>query len=349
MMINKSKIVDIGSLVYREVMPIATFLAIDPSAYQRDTVARAEKPKVKNMLSILRPEHLEVAIAELTEDSYDEDGHFYPKGHRFVNNGNTRAYYWKNDLSDKVPNVVFATVYKCKDMKEVRQNYNTFDAPAAAEQNQEKLVGIIRSVYHYNPVSEKVKKGQIYTSLTLASHYLYPELFDKQAAKVEAMSGMVSLYIEEIKAVDKICKNHKHWDTALICAALMALKKHGTNDSKLLDTLSKIDRDYKDTTSVSKDFDGVTQIREEWTKHEKFPVKYTSWDKPRNGTNCGLKWTTSYALYWIEKFLKNERGVKLGSGWEKTGETYLASITANPLAQALNIDDDVVVNLNKFK
>lgn len=348
-MINKSKIVNVKETVSREVMDIATFLALDPSAYQRDTIERATKPKVKAMLSVLRPEHLEVAIAELTEDSYDEDGNFYPKGHRFIQNGNTRAYYWKNDLSDKVPNVVFVSIYKCKNMKEVRANYNTFDSPAASEANQEKLVGIIRSVYHYVPLSEKVKKGQIYTALSLASHFYSPTIFDKQNIKVDTMTGMVGIYIEEIKAFDKICKTPKNWDAPLICAALMALKKHGTNDAKLLDTLSKIDRDYKDTTSISKDFDGVTQIREEWTKNEKFVTRSTNWDKPRNGTNIGLKWTTSFALYWIEKFLKNERGVKLGKDWEKTGENYFDDVHANPLAQAiLGSVTTNVVSMNKF-
>lgn len=345
-MINKSKIVDVGENVTVEVMDIATFLAIDPSAYQRDTVERSTKPKVKNMLSVLRPEHLEVAIAELTEDSYDEDGNFYAKGHRFVNNGNTRAYYWKNDLSDKVPSMVFATVYKCKNMEEVRANYNTFDSPAAAEANQEKLVGIIRSVYHYVPVSEKVRRGQIHGALTLAAHYHSPQIFEKQTANVDSMTGMVGIYIEEIKAFDKICKNKQNWDSALICAALMSLKKHGINNAKLLDALSKIDRDYKDTTSVSKDFDGVTQIREEWTKNEKFVTRSTSWDKPRGEGNIGLKWTTSFALYWIEKFLKNEKGVKLGSGWEKTGENYFDHHKMNGLAQALNITTNVV-KMNK--
>ena len=346
-MINKSKIVDVGENITVEVMDIATFLAIDPSAYQRDTVERSTKPKVKNMLSVLRPEHLEVAIAELTEDSYDEDGNFYAKGHRFTQNGNTRAYYWKNDLSDKVPSMVFATVYKCKNMEEVRANYNTFDSPATAEANQEKLVGIIRSVYHYIPVSEKVRRGQIHGALALASHYHSPNIFEKQAANVDSMTGMVGIYIEEIKAFDKLCKTKQNWDSPLICAALMSLKKHGVNNSKLLDAISKIDRDYKDTTSVSKDFDGITHIREEWTKSEKFALRSTSWDKPRNEGNVGLKWTTSFALYWIEKFLKDEKGVKLGSGWEKTGENYFDHLKMNGLAQMLFTNNNVVKINNK--
>ena len=345
--INKSKIVDVGDLVTREVMDIKTFLNLDPSAYQRDTIQRATKPKVKAMLGQLRPEHLEVAIAELTEDCYDEDGNFFPKGHRFVNNGNTRAHYWRNDLSDKVPNVVFATIYKCNSMQEVRVNYNTFDSPAASEQNQEKLVGIIRSVYHYSPISEKVKKGQIYTALALASHFYSPTNFDKQNIKVDTMTGMVGIYIEEIKAFDKICRTSKNWDAPLICSALMSLKRHGVNDAKLLDALSKLDRDYKDTTSISKDFDGITQIREEWTKNDKFVTRSTNWDKPRGlSDNVGLKWTTSFVLYWIEKFLKDEKGVKLGKEWEKVGEKYFDDVHNNPLAQAI-LGNSNVVSLTK--
>ena len=73
MQINKTKLVDIKQLVQRESMNILEFLRLPPSPYQRPTKQRAGKKGVRDALSKFRPEHMDVAIAELTDDVFDDD------------------------------------------------------------------------------------------------------------------------------------------------------------------------------------------------------------------------------------------------------------------------------------
>lgn len=323
--------VDLTSQSYKQKMSLSEFAKIPPTPFQRDHVQRAKMKKVIESLSKLKIEHLEVAIAELTADAYDDDGNFYPKGSLFISNGNTRLHYWKNGLSDFVPEYVNATVYYKKNMEEVRDHYNTFDSPNAVEANAEKVAGIIRGVHNYQAKSDKVKKGQLLTSLGLACHYLQPSIYDTdKLVNIAHAPVFVSLYIEEIKAFDKICRNSKVWDTALICAALMCFKKYGTKNQKVIDCLRKIDSGHI-VRSSDGPYDGVTNITHEWTNYSMFRDRKTSWSKPDNKGNIGLKYTTSFALYWIEKYLKDEKGVKPGRGWETTGEYFFKSKTTTQL------------------
>jgi hypothetical protein len=334
--------VDLNYKIAKLVMPYAELIKIARSPYQRDEKARAGTPKVDKSLSVLRPEHLEIAIAELTEDAYDEDDNFYPKGKRFINNGNTRVFYWENGRSDCVPKTVNATIYYCKDMTEVRQNYNTFDSPNAVEANAEKIAGIIRGTFNFTANSAKVKKGNIFTALSMACHFYDSIIFTKKTAKPDNVIGMIGIFIEEIKAFDKICVHPENWDQPLICAALMTLKKYGVKDKKVNECLINIDRDCKNTSPMNGQWDGVTNIREEWVKGGKmFSHKYTNWDVPQGSQNCGLKWTVSFALYWIEKYLRDETGYKVGRGWEKTGDNFFkASLvgTTQTLNQFLDLN-----------
>jgi hypothetical protein len=289
---------------------------------------------VVESLSKLKVEHLEVAIVELTEDSYDDDGNFYRKGDRFISNGNTRLYYWENGLSDYSPKTVNATIYLKKNMDEIREHYNTFDSPNAVEVNAEKVAGIIKGVHGYHATSDKVKKGQLLTSLCLASHYLQPNIYDsdRMASNIKHAPSFVSLYIEEIKAFDKVCRNSKNWDAPLICAALMCFKKYGVKHKKVIDCLNKIDMAYVERVTNTGPFDGVSNISHEWwTAHKVFRDRVTSWSKPEGKGNIGMKWTVSYALYWIEKFLENEKGVKAGSNWEQTGKNFFHTMNTTQM------------------
>ena len=302
--------------VSKENMDIDEYFDIQPVPFQRFTEGRPKAPKVKRALSILRPEHLNVDIAELTE-TCEYYGKIYLAGSIFIINGNTRSWYWQNNLSDRVPPFVYVTRYKFETMEEMRKSYDTFDSMDAVERNQEKVYGILCRVHGFTPTCSKLEKGEIISALNLASFYYDKNVFNMQTLRADNLAPQVSVYIEEIKAFDSICKNPKSWDQALVCAAFISFKIYGCNNKRLLACLDQIDRRAMNT--MENERDGATHIVNEWTKNDKFFQKGTNWDK-----TGGLKDTVGFATYWIKKYMEDEKLTQLGFNWKTTVETLFA-------------------------
>lgn len=336
--IDITKLLDIRTGVRRETMDVMDFLRIPPSPYQRNTKLRAKSARCRSSLTKLSREHLDVAIAELTHDVITDNGQFYPKGTRFINNGNTRAEYWKNCLfdvqgknvpkSDKVPPVVWATIYPCKDLKELRQNYDTFDSPNSVEREAEKNAGILLNTWNYEAKFKTFKNGYFQSALGFASHCYDPQTYPTVASvKSQNSPGMIALYIKEIKYLGDNLTNNKFWDMPAIAGALMALKKYGLKNQKVLDFINLLD-DNEKATPKHGGWNGPTHILEEWSQYEVFADHLPSWDKPGKSpstgkpVNVGFNGTVSYFLYWLEKFMNDETGKKHGAGWDKTTLTF---------------------------
>ena len=283
--VDESKLVDVSVRVYREVMSVLDFLRLPPSPYQRNTESRASTKRCKESLSIHTREQLDVAIAELTQDCISETGQFYPKGTRFINNGNTRGLYWKNliyDLpgpkSDKAPTVVYATIYPCATLKEVRENYNTFDSPNSVERDAEKNAGILLNTHNYEARFKTFKKGYFQSALGFACHCYDPKTYyGAKAVKSINSPGMIADYIDEIKYLGDNLTNNKFWDMPAIAGALMALKKYGTKNQKVLDFIQELDDNYIHTPK-GQPWSGTTHILREWTDYDVFSdcLLYTS-------------------------------------------------------------------------
>jgi hypothetical protein len=337
---DKTKLVNITQLVRRVNMSILEFLQIPPSPFQRPTKQRAGKKDVRDALSKLRPEHLEVAIAELTEDVYDDDNNLlYKAGTRFVNNGNTRAYYWRNCLtdakgkkdykSDVAPNMVYAAIYPCRNLEEVRANYFTFDSPTAVEKDAEKLAGLLLNTHEFQARSDVFKKGRFLSSLGWACHCYDSELYPNlPSVKIQNAPGMLALYIEEIKHLDSLMlhkKKNPFWDSPSISGTLMALKKYGTKNKKLNEFIKKFDSNKK-KTDTDEGFDGVTHILEEWQSCNLFPDHHPYWERVMvigNQTyDTGFNKTVSFFLYWLEKYMNDEKLYQRGAGWDKTCDKF---------------------------
>lgn len=320
-------------------LSVEEFLDIPPVPVQRDTLARSKKPAVKRALSILKQVHLEVAIAELLKDC-TYYGVKYKKGWRGVVNGNTRALFWKTGKSDKIPTTVNVTTYFVNTMEEARDIYNTYDSPDATESRQEKLYGIINGLYDYDAISSKVQKGQILTALNLACYYFDPVKYGSKTTSrvIKDLPFVTKEYIEEIKAFDKICTSDTYWDQALVCAALMSLKRYGTNNAKLLDCLVKIDGCYAKNDKINSPVDGITHITMEWNSKKRFPVRRTSWQK-----SGGLFQTVPFLLYWIEKWMSDKVLSQTGKNWETTATTWFNEFhTINTsLSTLMNISNEI--------
>jgi len=319
-----------------ERTPIEEFFNLPAVPMQRDTIGRASKPKVKRMLRILKAPHLEVSLIELTKDCFYY-GKKYKKGFRAIVNGNTRKHYWVNSLTNAVPTHVNSTIYYCDNMEEVRDIYNMFDNPDQSEKNQEKLYGILSGLYNYEPVSSKILKGEFLTALHFACYKLDPSKYSQANIKSEDLPFEVKEYIEEIKAFDSICFTPKNWDQALVCSALMCLKKYGLNNARLLELFDRIDKRKMDTTQAERD--GATHICFEWDTGERFPVKGTSWYKPG-----GFSQAIPYILYWVEKFMADKKQMQIGKGWENMANNWFTeyhTINSN-LTKLLNSQSQII-------
>ena len=299
--------------ISKEKMNVDEYYEIPPVPFQRFTEGRAKSPKVKKSLSSLRPEHLDVQLAELTEDS-EYFGTHYRKNSVFIINGNTRKYFWQNNMTDMAPSFVFVTRYKFKTMEEMRKSYDTFDSMDAVERNQEKVFGYFVRVHNFEPKCSKLQKGEIVCGLNFASTIFDPSMFNQPNIKPENLAPQIGVFIEEIKAFDKICKNPKSWDQALFSAAILSFKLYGTNNERLLECLDQIDRRAMNTMEAERD--GATHIVDEWVKNSRFPNKTTTWNKPG-----GLKETVSFAVYWINRYVENKKLKQLASNWKTTLDT----------------------------
>lgn len=276
---------------------------------QRNTEGRLSK--AQKHLSTLIPEHCVVFVAKLTEPG-EVYGKKYPKGHRWRIDSNTRALNWARAGSDAIPKDVFVIEYSFEDPDRIRKSYNTFDSPDSVERNQEKLYGIISGMYYYTPQSSKLIKGQIISGLNKACNFYYPETWSQLNIKASELPGQVGAFLEEIKTLDTLMRDASSWDQALVCAGLMSLKKYGCDNDKLKEALSYIND--KAANTRGKDWDGISHIVDEWKTDKIFPLKLPRWDI--------LNRTVSYCCYWIDKYMKDETGSKLGKGWDRVAFQY---------------------------
>ena len=288
------------------------FAELDEVFCQRNTEGRLSK--AQKHLSKLLPEHVVVYVARLTKAD-TVFGKKYKAGKLWRIDSNTRALNWKRGGSDAIPEQVFVIEYSFDSIDRIRESYNTFDSPDSVERNQEKMYGILSGMYNFTPQSEKLIKGQILTGLNKASNFFYPETWNQFTIRASELPGQVGAFLEEIKALDKIIKVSANWDQALTCAALMALKKYGCYNQKLIDGLTDIDQ--RACNTKGKKWDGITHIVWEWVNAKMFPDKTTNWTNQN-----GLNRTVSYVCYWIDKYMSDETGKQAGNSWVDTATKY---------------------------
>ena len=274
---------------------------------QRNTEGRLNK--AKKHLSKLLPEHCIVYICKLTKPA-TINGKKYKAGAKFRVDSNTRALNWRTGGSDSIPQEVLVIEYSFDNPDRIRECYNTFDSPDATERNQEKFYGIICGMYGYSPQSDKFIKGQILSGLNKACHFFYPETWNQFTIKTSELPGQVGAFQNEIKTLDPLIKTSSNWDQALICTALMALKKYGCDNEDVLEGIRILD-DRELTGKKGKEWDGLTHIIWEWTNDILFKSKTTTWT-----AQAGLNNTVAYCCYWFDKYMANQKGSKLGRNWQ---------------------------------
>jgi hypothetical protein len=335
--------VDLTNESRLEIMPLSMFLSLSPTPFQRDTEVRSQLSKVEKALSgETKREHIEVAIVELT-DQIVINGKVYKKGQRFVSNGNTRAKFWRDGKSLTIPTKVKATIYPCKTLEEVQENYNMWDSPTAVEQNREKIFGYLYNIHNYEPRQKgKIRSGAFSSALGLASHAYAPNTFNTSASLKQVFS-MIDLYIDEIKLFDQMCNHPQNWDPAKICAAFMSLKRYKNspvNLKRLSDCIDMIDNKRNNMSESA--WDGPTHIYYEYyslPKERNFPKKSTAWTKPDGG---GLVEVSSFNLHWMEMYIKDRKMKNLSGNWQNTVLEYFDNMNNQDvgLSEFLGIDEE---------
>jgi hypothetical protein len=313
-------------------MPYEDFNRLMEVPMQRNT---EERLKTAKHLRVLRPEHCIVHLVRLTKDCLVK-GKLYRKGVVMRVDSNTRAMTWEEGKSDAIPEKVMAIIYDCSTMDEVKECYNCFDSSEATEKNQQKLFGVVTGMYNYQPKSTRLTQGIILSGLNKACHFMYPDRWNQSAVQAKNLEGMVGPWIADgtLQALDEIMSetNTKGWNQPFIAAALMSLKHYGPNDQKLRSAWADIIEERGNFKGDDKD--GVSHIIYEWMKGKFFKdvsiCKDTKWEN--------MNRTVSFILYWIDKYMEDEKLQKAGGGWDNVAVEYKDKISNKQvLEDAFNI------------
>ena len=312
-----------GNITVNCNYPLQDFLNLPEVPCQRDTEARLSK--ARGHLKEVRPEHCVVHLVRLTKDCIVA-GKLYPKGMVFRVDGNTRALNWEKEGSDYLPQKLVAITYEYEDLDQIKESYDTFDSAEATEKNQQKVYGILTGFYDYIPKNEKLSKGIILSGMNKACHLMKPTEWNQSNVKnSEQLRDQLSFWMIKgcLQALDELMVRKDRWCQPFIAAALMSLYYYGPNNQKLRKLWQLIEKGVGNT--YGDDWDGLTHITETWKTGGMFKdpnvCKDTRWDN--------MDRTVSYLLYWIDKYMNDETGSKVGNGWDKVAKDYKNRGTLN--------------------
>ena len=323
-----------GNISVNSNYSLQEFLNLPEVPCQRNTEARLGK--ARKYLKKVRPEHCIVHLVKLTKDC-EVAGKLYPKGMMFRNDGNTRALNWSEEGSDYLPEKLVAIIYDYEDLDQIKAAYDCFDSAEATEKNQQKIYGILTGFYDYSPKSEKLSKGQILSGMNKACHFVKPtdwnqtNIKSSQQLRDELSYWMVNKCLQ---ALDGLMTKKDAWCQPFIAAALLSLRHYGPTNQKLIHAWSCIEKSSGLTATGKTEWDGVTHIVEEWKTGKFFKdpsiCRDTRWDN--------MDRTVSYILYWIDKYMEDETGQKVGGGWETVAKEYRHRVKYNSaLDEALGV------------
>tara|TARA_B100001248_G_scaffold21868_1_gene14591 strand:- start:155 stop:1231 length:1077 start_codon:yes stop_codon:yes gene_type:complete len=288
-------------------LPYSIFRNLVEVFCQRDTESRWDRKKKE--LQTLLLEHIIVFTGVLTRDDTYQ-GKSYPKGTLFRLDSNTRAFNWEKGNVDFLPQNLLCIQFAFESLERIKESYDTFDSITSTEKNQEKFYGILNGIYNYDPLSSKVKKGTILTGLNFAANCAFPDIYKNVAPSAADLVGQTGAFLNEIKTFDTFIKREKSWNQAWIAGAMLSMKRYGCDNVKLLKAFKLLDKQSMNTEDDARS--GTTWIVQEWTR-----VDQDQGYCPEKGT----KYKTfgkqvSFFLYWIDKYMKDEKLQKIGGGWD---------------------------------
>ncbi len=197
---------------YMARMPVATWIDLPDHPRRRDTARQARKghwEAVRHAQGPARESTRWVVAADLDGKLTKVDGH-------------TRAMLW---AKGKLPNPgeVLATVYRCKDLRELNELHAAFDTQAAAETVFDKVSGAF-SEQGLTLTSKRLRSGTIADALSIASRGV-ARGEDAEGGTSEDFDvySAVELYADELRLLDTVNPQNETFYTGLLAAALLSL------------------------------------------------------------------------------------------------------------------------------
>ncbi|MHB1530469.1 MAG: hypothetical protein ACYCXT_13825 [Acidiferrobacteraceae bacterium] len=193
-------------------IPVSTWIDLPDHPRRRDTTRQARKSHwqaVRLARGPARESTRWVVAAELDGKLTKVDGH-------------TRAMLWaKGQLPD--PGDVLATVYRCKDLRELNELHAAFDTQAAAETVFDKVTGAF-SEQGLVLTSKRLRSGTIADALSIATRGV-ARGEDAEGGTSEDFDvyGAVEFYADELRLLDTVNPQNETFYTGLLAAALLSL------------------------------------------------------------------------------------------------------------------------------
>lgn len=154
---------------------------------------------------------------------------FCPSTNQFWKlDGHTRSLLW-NKTPDLAPSQLFVTVYNVSNIEEAAHLYTHFDNSKAVETPADKVSG----AYHalgWQPTSSLLTIGYISHSLALTEGACRGQSYEiriKQDEESSSIYTIVANWLPELKAIDTVNPSYKNFNSQILCAALLSIRRRG--------------------------------------------------------------------------------------------------------------------------
>jgi hypothetical protein len=191
-----------------EILTAPEWISIKENPRQRDTETRAARAK---HLRELHPAHCMVNMARLPNgDSYKLDGH-------------TRAHLWAKGAPEG-PATIYATVWECANIGQVKDLYGTFDSKAAVETVGDQVFGAVRDE-RCAFESELLGSNRFAGIMRVATDLL----FDHAYSRDQTIYQLLEYWLPELRLLDECNPSRRRFHTGVGAAALVTLRRFGPN------------------------------------------------------------------------------------------------------------------------
>lgn len=175
-------------LVKSEEVPTSAWLRYRDNPRQRDVKERISKGRAGHLFKFDEA-HRRVTIGRIPGDggAYKADGH-------------TRAYVWKNGLSDEVPDTVFVDIYECRDIAAVKALYDKIDNYVTMETGSDRVTGAAKEcqIVFDSPM---MRSGEISTAVRALWQFL-EKTRPKRGENPTIISNAMKRFSRELQDLD---------------------------------------------------------------------------------------------------------------------------------------------------
>jgi hypothetical protein len=284
-----------GVKITSEMITTEDFIDLPEVFCQRDTQTRAKHvARILNQKPVAT--HLSVELAQ------------YPNGDRFILNGNTRAFCWRQNMSAR-PTNLYATVYHVANNDEARRYYESIDSSNSVENSKHKSQSAAK-VAGFDFKSDKLRTGQSTSAIRFAIERVRNKTgFVKFQRDISSMARYFEYYKEELLALDEyILHNNPKISQSKMCAFLLASKAYGANNQKLMAGLHRWltnDGTINNRTPKANKMDGIAYMVRELST-SRFATHFNS----TNGEDMTI--TLEFYLYLIDLYMEDKLIANLG-------------------------------------